>query len=511
MPVSAIQPPNQTAEEVKLFDVVLLLEDDMSHAFIIKRALSRYARDIRHVQRLAEARDAIAREHHDLVVSDLHLPDASGVAEIAALAAERPNVPMIVLTSSSSLKHAVEAMQSGARDYIVKDFGADFHEVLGLSLARVSASLRLEEEKRRFEHEKEILKVAIENSSDGLAVVERSGLVQWANASFRSFARRCGGDENHLLEMFSPAVSKHAELAVSVRQHVEELAGGGVWHTEVTFVNDVNTAYDLSLSIADPRAGGKECVVWVRDMSEVRRRERFQREIISTTSHDLKGPLGAVVLSSELLKEMAEQGSRVYEIALRIGSSAQGALNLIEEFLSARRLRDGNFIMKPVHLRLDEVVKQVANNYDAIAAARKITFHVDLQSDGRAYVDRLGFERVLGNLLNNAFKFTPREGRVDVRVAVSAEGELHMEVRDTGSGMEPSEVHKIFRRFTRLDRHSDIAGSGLGLFVVKSIVQAHGGGIEVISKVGEGTAFRLTFPAHPPVNEHGELISLDFA
>jgi signal transduction histidine kinase len=124
--------------------------------------------------------------------------------------------------------------------------------------------------------------------------------------------------------------------------------------------------------------------------------------------------------------------------------------------------------------------------------------------------DKIGVARVLGNLLSNAFKFTRKGGRVTVRLSF-VHDELHLEVEDTGSGIEPSDVQKIFERFSRLDQHNEIAGTGLGLFVVKSIVNAHGGKIDVTSKPGEGTKFDIALPARPPVNERGELISLDFA
>ena len=124
-------------------------------------------------------------------------------------------------------------------------------------------------------------------------------------------------------------------------------------------------------------------------------------------------------------------------------------------------------------------------------------------------MDRLGFQRTIGNLLSNAIKFTDKNGKVYLR-AYNKGTQFYVEVEDTGSGMEPADLKKIFERFGRLDKHSAIAGSGLGLFVVKSIVKAHGGNIDVISQVGKGTKFILTFPHNPPVNERGELISLDF-
>ena len=125
-------------------------------------------------------------------------------------------------------------------------------------------------------------------------------------------------------------------------------------------------------------------------------------------------------------------------------------------------------------------------------------------------VDRMGFLRVLGNLVTNALKFTPSGGHVGV-VASLHGSDLQLGVSDTGSGMEPAEVQRVFERFSRLERHREVEGSGLGLFVVKSIVSAHGGEIAVTSKVGEGTSIVITWPEAPPVNERGELISLDLA
>ena len=117
--------------------------------------------------------------------------------------------------------------------------------------------------------------------------------------------------------------------------------------------------------------------------------------------------------------------------------------------------------------------------------------------------------RVIGNLVSNACKFTQKGGKVSVSAAELG-GDLHLWVSDNGKGMEPAETRKIFDRFGRLKQHSQVAGTGLGLFIVKSLVAAHGGQIEVTSAVDVGTTFELIFPKTPPMNEHGELLSLDF-
>jgi len=247
----------------------------------------------------------------------------------------------------------------------------------------------------------------------------------------------------------------------------------------------------------------------VKDVTEMKRRQKFQREILSTTSHDLKGPLGTISLSSELITDLAPKHEKIYEIALRIGSSAQGAINLINEFLSARRIEEGTFILKPARLSIEKLIYELTENYRTIAEARRIKLEVDVE-EGEACIDRLGAERVIGNLLSNAFKFTSKGGVVSLSARIVGSA-FCLEVSDTGSGMEASEVQKIFEQFSRLERHVEVAGSGLGLFVVKSIVEAHGGSIEVTSQIGTGTTFRISFPLEPPINEYGELISLDFA
>ncbi len=502
--------------QLVLFERVLLVEDDSGHALLIKRALREFVEQVEHAASVQAAFDLLKDYKPDLIVTDLNLPDSHSLDHVRRLNNTYPEVPLVVLTSSNSLQDAVEAMKLGAKDFIVKNFDSGFKEALSLSLSRIYSALALEAERRKLLREMGVLKIAIENSQDGLAVAGSDGLVQYSNSSFRQFASRCAGSDRQLKEMFGSAVSKADVLRESLIRNLTDLPGGAVWNTELSFVNKTDQAFSLSLSVITPQhsegtVAHRECVVWVKDISEQKRREKFQREILSTTTHDLKGPLGAILISSELITDLAKDNSRVREIALRVGSAAQGAVNLIDEFLSARRIQEGTFILKPQTQELHAFTKEVISNYEAIAAARQIAIEFTCSPpDLQWMVDKLGYARILGNLLSNALKFTEKGGRIEIELKASA-AELHLIVRDSGCGMEPAEVKKIFERFSRLEKHSAVAGSGLGLFVVKSIVDAHGGTIDVISSVGRGTSFDVLFPDKPPVNERGELISLAFA
>ncbi len=280
-------------------------------------------------------------------------------------------------------------------------------------------------------------------------------------------------------------------------------------------LRDKERAYELTVSVVTRGDAGqdedRENLVWIRDVSEQKRKERFQREMLSTTTHDLKGPLGAVLTGAELLQDMLPEEEKPHQIALRVASSTQGVLNMIEEFLSARRIESGSFILHPKVTELSEIFSSLEQTHATIAKARSIELVFDYPEESRTVeVDKLAIERVFGNLLSNALKFTPKNGRVTVSAKLLKESWL-VEVRDTGPGMEAAEAKRIFERFTRLEKHHEVAGSGIGLYIVKSLVEAHGGSIEVFSQPGEGTAFRVSIPFDLPKNEHGELISLEFA
>ena len=125
-------------------------------------------------------------------------------------------------------------------------------------------------------------------------------------------------------------------------------------------------------------------------------------------------------------------------------------------------------------------------------------------------VDSLGLERVVSNLLSNAIKFSPKHGKVVVELRRDPQG-LIISVGDEGVGMDPSDAQQLFNRFGRLAAHSQIPGAGLGLYIVKCIVSAHGGSIDLTSAPGKGTTFEVFFPDAPPLNERGEVVCTEFA
>lgn len=495
-----------------MFNKIFLIEDDPSHALLIKRALREEDSEIIHFSSVSEALVGIKNqvELNSVVISDLQLPDSDGISHIGKVVEAAGQAPVIVLTSSTSLKDAIDALRQGAKDFLVKDFNADFHNLLRLALTRLYAASELDKERRALLADLSVLRLAIESSTEGLAVASVDGEVRYCNQGYKHIAELCEGSNHYLYELCGKATIKHESLTESIRESCSTLSGGGgVWTTEFTLTGG-DRAFELTLLSID-REGQKTIVAWVRDKTDQKRREKFQRELLSTTTHDLKGPLGAIRVSTELLQGQLEPESKASQLVIRIASAVQNCINLIDEFLSARRIQEGSLRLKPAEHDLVALGQDVAQEFMPIATARKITLKVEPAVPTiLLQIDEMGIRRVMGNLISNALKFTPAGGAVTVIFKQEGNDGV-FSVVDTGSGMEPTDVQRLFGRFSRLDRHSQVEGSGLGLFVVRSIVHAHGGTIQVTSQVGLGSRFEVKLPAHPPVNVRGELECLEFA
>ena len=380
-----------------------------------------------------------------------------------------------------------------------------------VALSRLASSLAVEREKEQITRDRDLLREAIENSNDGLAVVQGDGAVRYANSGFESFLAGFDAKERGLFAIDHARIVRGDEVMRKLREQFVSLEPGAVWTVEMVEEGDDRAAFDLSVSAVKDSGTERVFLLWVRDVRERRRRERFQREILSTTTHDLKGPLGAIAVSCDVLLDTPPADTRVHSMLERISSSASSAIQLIEEFLSLRRIEEGAFVLRPATTDVRSIVARVVENFQLSAKTRG----VELVWSGGAErmegcVDSLGFERVLSNLISNGIKFTPKGRSVFVEIKRSPTG-LTLSVRDLGAGMEPSDAQRLFNRYGRLASHAQVSGTGLGLFIVKCIVSAHGGSIDVTSALGKGTTFEVYFPDRPPLNDRGEVLCLDFA
>jgi two-component system, OmpR family, phosphate regulon sensor histidine kinase PhoR len=237
-------------------------------------------------------------------------------------------------------------------------------------------------------------------------------------------------------------------------------------------------------------------VAVVRDVTELRRAERLRRELTANVSHELRTPLTSIKGFAETLLEGAmadEEACRRF--LMIIDGEATRLMKLVDDLMDLSRLEARVVPMDPSAVRLDELVTQVLNRMRLQAERHGIALTAARTEPVTALADRDRILQVITNLVDNAIKFTPDGGAVELSVGSTA-GEALITVTDTGRGIPADDLTRIFDRFYRVDRSRSrgAGGTGLGLAIARHIVEAHGGRITVSSRINAGSTFTVSLP-----------------
>jgi signal transduction histidine kinase len=217
-------------------------------------------------------------------------------------------------------------------------------------------------------------------------------------------------------------------------------------------------------------------------------------DFIGMVAHDLRNLLGGIALGAEVQVKIAtgdEKGRPVLETAQRIRRMAARMNRLIGDLVDVANIEANRFAIVPSDLDPRALIPEALEAFEPAASAEGIALDSTSADGSMARGDRDRTLQVLGNLLSNALKWTPRGGKICVRVAPVA-SEVRFSVADTGPGIPGDHVESIFERFWQVNK--DRRGLGLGLFISKCIVEAQGGRIWVESEFGKGSTFSFTLP-----------------
>jgi two-component system phosphate regulon sensor histidine kinase PhoR len=243
----------------------------------------------------------------------------------------------------------------------------------------------------------------------------------------------------------------------------------------------------------------------IEDLTELRRLERVRRDFIANISHELRTPLASVRLLAETLEEAIDTDpERAQEFVEKIENEVQHLSGLVAELLELARIESGQMPMTIEPVGAEQLVREVMARMLPLAQRHRVTLRTEIaQGETRVAADGKQIARVLVNLVHNAIKFTPSGGEVVIGTRAQEEGRTQQFfVRDTGVGIRPEELPRIFERFYKADRARAKAdyigpgggGSGLGLAIARHVVEAHGGRISAESTPGQGSIFLFTLP-----------------
>ena len=497
---------------------VLLVEDDDAHAALERRLFERASVGRFAVDRVASGAAALARSAHsayDAVVADYRLGDVDGLALAARLRQAGVRAPVVLLTGHGSEAVAAGALRAGVAEYVPKQDGLRDGRLPRAVLEvvdrqRVAQALRAQEE---WFH------ALIEQGSDAVVVLAADGTITYASPATARLLGYAPGEYvgRSAFEFVHPDDRPHTQALLgqlvqtpggSVAAECRARHRDGSWRwLEATGIN----------LLAEPSV--RAIAVSYRDITERKEAEearaqllererraraaaeaavRGREEVLAVAAHELRTPVtvlwGRVQRARRTLgRPAAPDPARALQQLQELDEQARKLNRLVDQLLDVSRIGAGKLALEPAPTDLRRLV-------DAVVAAARVTAKKHrLAARGRVatrvLVDPLRLEQVLVNLLNNAVKHSPEGGRIEVELAQPSPDTVRLAVRDYGDGIPPEHRARIFERFHQAHGEGHLRGLGLGLYVSRQIVEAHGGQLTAEFPEGGGTRFVVTLPA----------------
>jgi two-component system sensor histidine kinase SenX3 len=259
--------------------------------------------------------------------------------------------------------------------------------------------------------------------------------------------------------------------------------------------------------VAAPVPGTPQVVLLLSDLEESRRLEAVRRDFIANVSHELKTPVGAILLLAEALKDATDDPIAMKQFTDRMTREASRMSRLVQELLDLSRLQGGEPLPAMETVRVSDVVADAADPLQVRADSAGISLDIGSAAGLSVWGDRRQLSTALTNLIENAIAYSGPGSRVGVGARSEMEtgvAGVAIFVSDEGVGIEKSDQERVFERFYRVDtaRSRATGGTGLGLAIVKHVANNHGGRVGLWSSPGVGSTFTLHLPA-PPVSSTG--------
>ena len=481
---------------------VLILEDRADDAELLAAELRRsgYAPDWTRVDTREDFVAALA-EGPDIVISDYSLPTMTAPDALRLLQDVAPGIPVIVVSGVMDEETCVTALRLGAVDYLLKDRLTR----LGTAVEHALAGRRIAQDAEKARQQRSeavgMLRAMVEHMPAAVHVRAPDGRLLFSNSMY-----------NELAGALPAGAMPAGPDAGAIPDHAVE--------TEVTLPvrgqdrTYLSVRYPVTIEGRAWAVGNLLVDITAQKHVEQRLREldRMKTDFIATASHELRTPLTSIsgyaeMLGDELGSAPADMQRSMLDVIVR---NSQRLLVLTNDLMVLSKIDSGALILQYQPVDLADVLGSTLEVLRPQVTGSGVTIRTDVAA-GLPSVpgDRGQLERVLLNLVGNALKFSERGGTVTVSVSASADDEeVVVKVADTGIGVPPEDLPKLFTRFYRSTeaRKRAIQGTGLGLAVTAGIVERHGGTIAAESVVGEGTTMTVTLPVRQAAAAAGEAL-----
>ena len=436
----------------------------------------------------------IDREHFDIILLDLMMPGLSGLDVLVPLKTADPDTVVIVITGYATLDHAIEAMKKGAFDFVSKPFSP---QDLRLVISKAIEYLRTLQD---ITNEKSRMGVLINHLADGVMATDCEKRVALVNPAF---LKMIGYDGGEAIGKAAERVIRNEEMEKMIDQALSMPKEDFSEVTEEIHYRPLGEIQELVLGVRcvpfrDRMGRNLGTITVLHDITMLKKMDQMKSDLVSMVAHEIRGPLNTVLMQIKLIVDglAGEVTEKQKEILGRTSDRLKSLVHLTSELLDLSKIESGLITQEKEKLNMVPVLEDQVAFFQPRAQAKRIDLTLESLPDLIPILgNRDNMVEVVSNLISNAIKYTPEEGRVTVSARLES-NYLCIEVKDTGIGIEEEEKGLILERFYRIknDQTRFIGGTGLGLAIVKSIVNAHHGKIGVESSLGRGSTFSVFLP-----------------
>ncbi len=435
--------------------------------------------------------EAIERDKPDLVLVDLMMPVMDGMEFLAKAREKHPDLTFVVITGYATLEKAVEAMKQGADDFLAKPFKP---QELQLVVDRVLKKVRTVQD---MAIEKSRTRVLVDSMTNGVLVVDDEGKVALMNPAL---ARLTGWETSDPRGLDVSQVIPCEQVAASLESILStQLDRTQPDDCQITLGSPDDPVH-LQVHCApfvDGRGHLVGALAVMDDITALKRLDQLKNEVVSMVAHEIASPLSSVLSQLQtILKGVAgDLTDKQRHLIDRGAQRVEGIITLSKDLLDLARIEAGTLGDMDM-VSLEPILKEAVDINAAKAEEKQQNLELRFDANlppvhgvGRAMLE------VFMNLVSNAVKYTPEGGDVTISARPFSDG-VEVSVADTGFGLSTEDCERVFQRFYRVkdEKTRHIVGTGLGLPIVKKVVEDHGGRLEVASEPGKGSTFSVYLP-----------------
>jgi len=477
-------------------DLVLLALDDKQILQLFDQALTAATYSVAIARDHVSLNKSLQESSPALVIIGQYFNGADEL-EIAAGMLERfPTMPVLLFLSQDSPEIVKKAIRVGVSDCLYAPLHIE--EIMQTVENCIKRAGRIGDWTRREVRlttaslqrrvdELQKLETIVEHIEDGVIILDDESNLLLINPA----ARRAFGlwQDDAVKGKPVSEVLPHPDLKILLSENIKDLLP----HSEVTFEDGrVLSAQCTPI----PRIG---VAITMQDITYLKQIDRLKDEFVQTVSHDLRSPLTAILGYVDLLDRVGPVNEQQREFIHRVQNSVVSITSLVNDLLELGRIEAGFDTQKEM-VPLEGTIRYALETLAGQIADKKMNIHLNLPMDiPQMRGNPIRLRQMLDNLLGNAIKYTPEGGEITIGVEVQSD-QVILRISDTGPGIPPADQPHIFEKFYRASNvPKGVGGSGLGLSIVKSIVDNHHGRIWVESLLGQGSAFTVVLPLYKQV------------